>query len=39
MNCPPPFEKVTMMGPPYLAAASMQALIELDPTMLTPGMA
>jgi hypothetical protein len=27
------------MGPPYLAAASIQALMELDPTMLTPGMA
>ena len=27
------------MGPPYLAAASIQALMELVPTMLTPGMA
>ena len=29
----------TYMGPPYLAAASRQELIELVPTMLTPGMA
>lgn len=28
-----------MMGPPYFAAASIQALIELEPTTLTPGMA
>ena len=28
-----------MIGPPYLAAASIQELIELVPTMLTPGMA
>mmetsp|Transcript_125524 Transcript_125524/g.363211 ORF Transcript_125524/g.363211 Transcript_125524/m.363211 type:complete len:111 (-) Transcript_125524:128-460(-) len=28
-----------MMGPPYLAAASMQALMELVPTTLTPGIA
>jgi hypothetical protein len=27
------------MGPPYLAAASIQELIELVPTILTPGMA
>jgi hypothetical protein len=27
------------MGPPYLAAASIQALMELLPTMLTPGIA
>jgi hypothetical protein len=39
MNCPPPFEKVTMIGPQYLAAASIQALIELVPTILTPGIA
>eukprot|EP00957_Ditylum_brightwellii_P126673 9655207-Ditylum_brightwellii.AAC.1 len=39
MNCPPPLEKVTMMGPPYFAAASMHALMELVPTMFTPGMA
>ena len=39
MNCPPPFEKVTMIGPPYLAAASIQELMELVPTILTPGMA
>ena len=39
MNWPPPLEKVTMIGPPYLAAASIQALIELLPTTLTPGMA
>ena len=29
MNCPPPREKVTMIGPPALEAASMQALMEL----------
>merc|ERR1719183_907932 len=28
-----------MIGPPYAAAASIQLLIELVPTMLTPGMA
>merc|ERR1719203_2055809 len=39
MNCPPPLEKVTIMEPPYLAAASIQELMELVPTMLTPGMA
>ena len=38
MNCPPPFEKVTMIGPPYLAAASMQALMELVTTIFTPGI-
>ena len=39
MNCPPPLEKVTMIGPPYLAAASIHELIELVPTMFTPGIA
>mmetsp|Transcript_108554 Transcript_108554/g.280673 ORF Transcript_108554/g.280673 Transcript_108554/m.280673 type:complete len:253 (-) Transcript_108554:330-1088(-) len=39
MNWPPPREKVTMIGPPAFFAASMHALIELVPTMFTPGMA
>mmetsp|Transcript_9667 Transcript_9667/g.25724 ORF Transcript_9667/g.25724 Transcript_9667/m.25724 type:complete len:264 (-) Transcript_9667:58-849(-) len=39
MNCPPPREKVTMMGPPAFLAASMHALMEPVPTILTPGIA
>merc|ERR1719502_1692920 len=39
MNWPPPREKVTMIGPPVFLAASMHALIDEVPTMLTPGIA
>ena len=39
MNWPPPRENWTIMGPPYLAAASRHEAIEHDETTFTAGMA
>eukprot|EP00966_Prymnesium_polylepis_P151830 3507708-Prymnesium_polylepis.1 len=39
MNWPPPRENWTIMGPPYVLAASRHELIEHDETTLTAGMA